>query len=94
MQVVIEQFDDNQHHDQIAFVQVAFVKHVCSFLSVMDELGNPFKDKDIAGSKVTGTIQNARKIGQDQFCAFTEEYLFEQRWLMTQGKGNKNWNLI
>ena len=59
------------------------MRDVCSLISVniLEEMGNPFKkesqdlvildSKDIAGPAAVETVMNAKKIGQEQFEAFT-----------------------
>ena len=52
---MIEEFHDEQnhhgdkvnidHHDQTPSVQTSFAKDVCSLVSVMEDLGNPFEEE-------------------------------------------------
>ena len=95
---IIEEFHDDHHHfgsklntnhhDQTPSVQTSFAKDVCSLVSVMEDLGNPFEEestdvlvldsKEIADRTVIETIQNVQRIGQEQFQAFTKECLVDQ----------------
>ena len=78
-----EREEDVHHHDQIASVQTTFAKHVRSLVAVIEEFGNPFEEesqdlivldtKEIADAAVVETVRNAKKIGQDQFDAFTKD---------------------
>lgn len=78
---------DTHHHDQTLSVQDSFVKDVRSLISVIEEMGNPFDEsqdlvvldtKDIAGPGAVETVLNAKKIGQQQFEAFTRECLMDR----------------
>ena len=61
---------------------------VCSLVNVIEDLGNPFEkestdllvldNKDIADPAAVETVWNVRRIGQDQFKAFTRECLLER----------------
>ena len=75
---------DTYHHHQTPNAQASFVRDVCSSLvsvNLLEEMGNPFKEesqdlvilhlKDIAGPAAVETVMNAKKIGQEQFEAFT-----------------------
>jgi len=74
---------DTRHHDQTPSVQASFVKDVRSLAGVIEEMGNPFEEesqdlvildiKDIAGPAAVETVMNAKRIGQEQFEAFTRE---------------------
>ena len=82
---VIEEFHDQQyhcggkvdtrHHDQTLSIQTAFAKDVRSLLSVIEDLGNPFESTDHTSVKA---VQNAQRIGQEQFQAFSTECLIER----------------
>ena len=79
---------DTCHHDQTASVQASFVKDVLSLVNVFEDLGNPFQEestdllvldnKEIADPAAVETVQNVRRIGQDQFKDFTRECLLER----------------
>ena len=79
---------DTRHHDQTPSVQASFVKDVCSLVGVIEEMGNPFEEesqdlvildtKDIAGPAAVETVMNAKRIGQQQFEAFTRECLLDR----------------
>ena len=79
---VIEEFHDQQyhcggkvdsrHHDQTPSIQTAFAKDV---RSVIEDLGNPFESTDHTSVKA---VQNAQRIGQEQFQAFSTECLIER----------------
>ncbi|KAG1681932.1 Solute carrier family 22 member 4 [Nymphon striatum] len=79
---------DTRHHDQTPSVQTSFVKDVRSLVDVIEEMGNPFEEesqdvvkldtKEIAGPAAVETVMNAKKIGQEQFEAFTKECLFDR----------------
>ena len=95
---IIEEFHDEhhhcggkvntKHHDQTPSVQTSFAKDVCSLISVMEELGNPFEEestdvlildsKEIADPAVVETIQNVQRLGQEQFQAFIKECLVDK----------------
>ena len=76
---------DTRHHDQTPSVQASFVKDVRSLVRVIEEMGNPFEEesqdlvildtKDITGPAAVETVMNAKRIGQEQFEAFTRECL-------------------
>ena len=83
------------HHDQTASVQNAFRKDVCSFVNVMEELGNPLEEdskdlfvldrKEIVDPSAVEAVKKVQKIGQQQFQTFTQECLVEiTKPLMTQ----------
>ena len=75
------------HHDQTPSVQAAFAKDVHSLVNVMEDLSNPFEEEStdllVLDSKVivdhaaVETVQNAQRIGQEQFQAFVQERLIE-----------------
>jgi len=79
---------DTRHHDQTTSVQTSFAKDVCSLVTAIEELGNPFEEKsqdllvldtkEIAVSAVVNTVYNAKRIGQDQFNAFAKECLIDR----------------
>ena len=84
---VIEEFHDQQHHcggerdtchyDQTPSVQAAFAKDVCSLVSVIDDLGNPFEEestdllvldtKEISDHTSVEAVRNVRRIGKSNF---------------------------
>ena len=80
--------EDTRHHDQTPSVQTSFTKDVRALVSVIEELGNPFEEesmdmivldtKEIAGPAAVETVRNVKKIGQEQFQAFTRECLVER----------------
>ena len=82
-----ERREDTRHHDQTPNVQTLFTKDVRALVSVIEELGNPFEEesmdlivldtKEIAGPAAVETVRNVKKIGQEQFQAFTRECLVE-----------------
>ena len=69
-------------------MQTSFTKDVRALVSVIEELGNPFEEermdlivldtKEIAGPAAVETVRNVKKIGQEQFQAFTRECLVER----------------
>jgi len=79
---------DTHHHDQMPSVQVSFTKDVRALVSVIEEMSDPFEDeshdivkldtKEIAGPAAMKTVMNAKRIGQEQFKAFTRECLFDR----------------
>ncbi|KAG1692632.1 Lysosome membrane protein 2 [Nymphon striatum] len=79
---------DTRHHDQTPSVQTSFVKDVRSLVDVIEEMGNSFEEesqdvvkldtKEIAGPAAVETVMNAKRIGQEQFEAFTKECLFDR----------------
>jgi len=64
------------------------VKDVRSLIGVIEEMGNPFEEesqdlvildtKNIAGPAAVETVMNAKRIGQEQFQAFTRECLLDR----------------
>ena len=80
--------EDTRHHDQTPSVQTSFAKDVRALVSVIEELGNPFEEesmdlvvldtKEIAGPAAVENVRNVKKIGQEQFQAFTRECLVER----------------
>ena len=74
--------------DQTPSVQASFVKDVRSLVSVIEEMGNPFEEesqdlvildtKNIARPAAVETVINAKRIGQEQFEAFTRECLLDR----------------
>ena len=64
-------------------MQTSFTKDVRALVSVIEEFGNPFEEesmdlivldtKEIAGPAAVETVRNVKKIGQEQFQAFTRE---------------------
>ena len=79
---------DTHHHDQAASVQISFAKDVRSLVTVIEELGNPFEEesqdllvldtKEIADATVVETVRSVKRIGQEQFDAFTKECLIDR----------------
>ena len=79
---------DTRHHDQAASVQISFAKDVRSLVTVIEELGNPFEEesqdllvldtKEIADATVVETVRSVKRIGQEQFDAFTKECLIDR----------------
>ena len=73
--------------DQIPSLQTSSAKDVRSLVSVMDELGNAFGEdimdlavldtKEKTCSATVQSIRNVKRIGQEQFQAFTRECLVE-----------------
>ena len=69
-------------------MQTSFTKDVRALVSVTEELGNTFEEesvdlivldrKEIAGPAAVETVRNVKKIGQEQFQAFTRECLVER----------------
>lgn len=74
---------DTRHHDQTPSVQASFVKDDRSLVGVIEEMGNRFEEdsqdlvkmvtKEIAGTVAVETVMNVKRIGQEQFDAFTRE---------------------
>jgi hypothetical protein len=74
---------DTRHHDQTPSVQASFAKDVCSLVCVINDLGNPFEElstdllvldtKEIADHAAVETVQNVKRIGQDQFKDFSKK---------------------
>ena len=64
------------------------MKDVCSLVGVIEEMGNPFEEesqdlvildtKNIAGPAAVETVMNAKRIGQEQFEAFTRKCLLDR----------------
>ena len=64
------------------------MKDVRSLVGVVEQLGNPFEEesqdvvkldtKEIAGPAAVETVMNAKRIGQEQFEAFTRECLLHR----------------
>ena len=77
---------DTHHHDQAASVQISFAKDVHSLVTVIEELGNPFEEEsqdllvldEIADPTVVETVRSVKRIGQEQFDAFTKECLIDR----------------
>ena len=79
---------DTRHHEQTPSIQAAFAKDVRSLVSAIEDLGNPFEEestdllvldtKEITDHISVEAVQNAQKIGQGQFQAFTTERLIER----------------
>jgi len=72
---------DTRHHDQTPSVQASFVKDVRSLVDITEKMGNPFKEesqdvfkletKKVVHPADVETVTNVKKIGQEQFEAFT-----------------------
>lgn len=68
--------------------QISFAKDVRSLVSVIEQLGNSFEEesmdlivldtKKIAGPVAVDAVRNVKKIGQEQFQAFTNDCLLEK----------------
>ena len=79
---------DTCHHDQTVSVQTMFARDVRALVAVIEELGNPFEEmsqymivrdtKEIADPAVLKTVRIAKRIGQEQFNAFTKERLVDK----------------
>ena len=78
---------DTHHHDQTHAVQASFARDVDSLVSVIEELGNSFKQesldllvdtKEITNAAVLNTVKRVKCIGQEQFRAFTKECLIDR----------------
>ena len=79
---------DASHHDRTPSIQAAFARDVCSLVSAIEDLGNAFEEestdlfvidtKEIIDTTPVKSIQNAQRIGQEQFQAFTIECLIEK----------------
>ena len=79
---------DTHHQDQTPCVQTSFSKDVCSLVSVMENHGNPFEEesvdlvvldtKEMTSPAAVESIQNVKRIDQEQFQAFTREWLVER----------------
>ena len=73
---------DTRHHDQTPSVQTLFTKDVCSLVSVTEDLGNLFEEegmdlvvldtKEMANLSAIESVRNVKRIGQEQFHAFTK----------------------
>ncbi len=80
--------DPARHHDQTTSIQAAFAKDVRSLVSAIEDLGNPFEEestdllvldtKEIADHTSVEDVQNARRIGQEQFQAYIRDCLIER----------------
>ena len=74
-----------RHHGETSSVQTSFAKDVCSLVNVIEELGNPFEAesmnlvvldvKEMACPAAVESVRNVKRIGQEQFEAFTKECL-------------------
>ena len=83
---VVEEFHSDQdhrfrstkHHDQTPSVQAAFAKDVqYPFEEESSDLFT-LDTKQIANSAAIETVRNAKKIGLEQFQAFTKDYLMDR----------------
>ena len=92
---VIEEFHDENHckvtthHDQTPSVKAAFAKDVCSLVSVIEDLGNPFEEestdplvldtKEISDQAVVETVfKKCERLAKTNFRLFTRECLVER----------------
>ena len=81
--------DDTLHHDQTTSVQVSFIKDVCSLVSVMEKLGNPFEQeskdlivlcsKEISEPLATEAVKKVKQTGEQQFELSKENALLRER---------------
>jgi len=72
---------DTRHHDQTPSVQASFVKDVRSLVDIIEKMGNPFEEesqdvfkldtKKMVHPATVETVMNVKRIGQEQFEAFT-----------------------
>ncbi|KAI0215563.1 hypothetical protein LSAT2_032411, partial [Lamellibrachia satsuma] len=79
---------DTRHQDQTPCVQTSFSKDVHSLVSVMEKLDNYFEEdsvdlvvldtKEMACPAVVESVRNVKRIYQEQFQAFTREWLVER----------------
>ena len=79
---------DTRHQDQTPCVPTSFSKDVRSLVRVMENLGNPFKEesvdlvvldtKEMACPAAVESVRNVKRIDQEQFQAFTREWLVER----------------
>ncbi len=77
------------HHEKVAFIQEAFSEQVKSVVSIMSEMGNPFKEestdllvldsKEIMNSEVVHLVRNIEDIGRKQYQTFWSSDLILQR---------------
>jgi len=84
----ISSTEGHDHHEQKPGVQCAFSKDVLNAVYSFEELGNPFMEagpnlmaihtKDIVDDTVVGTVDNAKKLGEEQFSLFLNERLLNR----------------
>ncbi len=77
------------HHEQVVFIQKAFSEQVKSLVSIMNEMGNPFKEestdllvldsKEIMNTEVVHLVRNIEDIGRKQYQTFRSSDLILQR---------------
>ena len=82
-QLTTEDVDETRHHEQQGAVQKTFFEQVTALVSYFEESGNPFLEansdiisldtKDIADSAMRKTVDEIKRIGQEQFDTFVEE---------------------
>ena len=79
---------DTHHQDQTLCVQTSFSEDVRSLVSVMEKLDNYFEEesvdlvvldtKEMACPAAAESVRNVKRIDQEQFQAFTREWLVER----------------
>ena len=87
-QLTTEDVNETRHHEQQGAVQKTFFEQVTALVSYFEESGNPFLEassdiisldtKDIADSAMLKTVDEIKRIGQEQFDTFVEERLFHR----------------
>ena len=87
-QLTTEDVDETRHHEQQGAVQKTFFEQVTALVSYFEESGNPFLEassdiisldtKDIADSAMRKTVDEIKRIGQEQYDTFVEERLFHR----------------
>ena len=87
-QLTTEDVDETRHHEQTGAVQKTFFEQVTALVSYFEESGNPFLEassdiisldmKDIADSAMRKTVDEIKRISQEQFDTFVEERLFHR----------------
>ncbi|KAK3735626.1 hypothetical protein QZH41_007395 [Actinostola sp. cb2023] len=80
--------ETHDHHEQKPCFQSAFAKDVRNMVSSFEEVGNPFMEegkdliaihtKDVMDAAVVSTVQNVRKIGEEQFQTFIKERFIDR----------------
>jgi len=75
-------------HDQTPSVHASFLKDVRSLVGVIEKMGNPFDEesqdvfklntKKMVHPAAVETVMNVKRIGQEQFEAFTKECLLDR----------------
>lgn len=91
---IASQTGTEKHPEQQPGVQAAFAKDVLSTVSAFEEQGNPFMEegkdliaihtKDIKDAAVIDTVENARKIGEEQFNTFIKERFIDRSKPITE----------